>query len=148
MIKKIALLVVCMVLITGTFLAFDCEKGKPLAVGNLVYAQYWEGEGEGWEEAKIEAIEGEEATIRWKRMGIKSDSTATKHIGKLVKMVQLEPKKVAVGTRVIIQSDDLLYLYVGKVTAIEDDVYTVDFPYGDVPYTREVGIQYLWKAPE
>ncbi|MBN2379343.1 hypothetical protein JXM67_06020 [candidate division WOR-3 bacterium] len=148
MVKKTAMIVVCTMLALGFFIASDCKKEEPLAEGDLVYAQYWEGEGEGWEEAKVVSLEGEEATIEWKRLGIKSEPQATKHINKIVKMVPLEAKKVKEGTKVIVQADDLLYQYVGKVTKKDKDIFTVDFLYGDTTYTREVGIQYLWKAPE
>jgi FKBP-type peptidyl-prolyl cis-trans isomerase 2 len=135
--------------IAVAFILTGCKKEDKIEVGDMVYAQWWEGEGHSWEEAKVVAIEGDEVTIEWKDTWAKGDETqVAKHIRKVVKRLPLEAKKVKEGMTVLVEPPDYADLYKGTVTKIEGDRYTVDFKSGDVMITREVGIEALWKAPE
>jgi len=147
MTKKLA--AILLLTIAVSFVFTGCKKEDKIEVDEMVYSQWWEGEGHSWEEAKVIAIEGDEITIEWKETWAKGDEIqVSKHISKVVKRIRLEAKKVKEGMTVLLEPPDYAGLYKAKVTKIEDERYTVEFKSGDVLITREVGIESLWKAPE
>lgn len=144
--KKIISVVLISLMMLAVFAG--CAKEDKIEVGDMVYSQWWEGEGHSWEEAKVIAIEGDEVTIEWKDTWAKSESQVAKHLRKVVKRTPLEAKKVKEGMVVLVEPPDYADLYKGKVTKIEDDRYTVEFLSGSATIERELGIEALWKAPE
>ena len=127
-------------------LALGCgEKATVLKVGDLVFTQYYQGEGNFWDPGKIIAIEGEEVTVKWDDAFAKSDSVAKKHISEVVKKEPLDAKKVKAGMEVIVHPPEWLCPYKGEVTAVEGNDYIVSYKSGSVDVIDTVDISALWK---
>lgn len=122
-----------------------CKKEEALKIGDLVYTQYSQGEGNFWEPAKITAIEGEEVTVKWDDSFAKIDSIAKKHSSEVVKRERPDPKKLKEGSTVIIHPRIFLYPYKGKIAKIDGDRYIVDYKSGSVDRQDTVDIDALWK---
>lgn len=132
------------ILLVAAFSLTGCKKEEPLKVGDLVYTQYSEGEGNFWDPAKITAIEGEEVTVKWDDSFVKMDSVAKKHVSEVVKRDRPDPKKLKPGSVVIIKSI-FLYPYKGTIAKIEGDRYLVNYKSGSVERQDTVDIDALWK---
>lgn len=122
-----------------------CKKEEALKVGDLVYTQYFQGEGNFWEPAKIIAVEGEEITVKWDDAFAKVDSIAKKHMSEVVKRERPDPKKLKAGSAIIIHPTIFLYPYKGKIAKVEGDRYIVDYKSGSVDRQDTVDIDALWK---
>jgi FKBP-type peptidyl-prolyl cis-trans isomerase 2 len=127
------------------FVLTGCKKEEPLKVGDLVYTQYSQGEGNFWEPGKITAIEGEEVTVKWDDAFAKIDSIAKKHSSEVVKRERPDPKTLKVGSVIIIHPTIFLYPYKGKIAKIDGDRYIVDYKSGSVDRQDTVDIDALWK---
>ncbi len=133
------------ILLVAAFAFTGCKKEEPLKAGDLVYCQYYQGEGNFWEPAKVVSVQGEEVTVKWDDTFAKSDSTAAKHVSEVVKRARPNPKKLKEGSVIIIHPPIFLYPYKGTIAKIEGDRYLVDYKSGSVERQDTVDIDALWK---
>ncbi len=144
--KFMALLMVTLMM---GFLAGACKgkKEESLNPGDPVFAQWIEGEGETWEEARVVKVEGDKVTIAWKDTFAKGGETeVTKDRSKVVKIKKLKKDEVKEGMKVMVQPpgySSWVY-FMGKVTGINGDRYRVKFKAGSTENEVEVGIDALW----
>lgn len=116
-------------------------------VGDMVFAQWIEGEGEVWEQAEITGIEDEDVHFEWVDTFNKDAPEATTNYKKVSRVEPLDAQSIEAGMSVLIHPPDKpdWAYYKGEIVEQDEDQITVKFLDKDEEQTVKVKSDNLWK---